>query len=193
MISNTVFSNDQRAIKVTNKNFASRVRWDALSEQIFVSLGFTIHDQTDAEPSVLIAPPKEEVAWLQVRARLMRAWVELSIFLEEYRYEDRKCRRSPVSTFVLTIIAERSPLSSACFDLAAQHHPPASDTPAKHSGLVQKLEPRDHAFGSAVGALKDKSAFGLTPLSSDLTHGADALNNETSPAHAARRRQVGRL
>lgn len=90
MIANTVFSNDQRAIKVTNKNFASRVRWDALSARLFVSLGFTIHDETNAEPSILIAPPKEERAWLQVRARLMRAWVELSIFLEEYRYEERE-------------------------------------------------------------------------------------------------------
>lgn len=63
---------------------------DPRSERLFSKLGYVIHDPVEPGESVLIVPPKEPAAWLQTRARLMRAWVELSVFLDEYRYERRQ-------------------------------------------------------------------------------------------------------
>lgn len=161
MVANTLFHNEHRAINVDNKNFASKVRWDDLSERILERLGFVV---VDPDPSkggpIMVAPPGEPALYQQTRARLMRAWVELSVFLDEYRYEDSESPHLLASPGLARALTLPRPARAR-----VDHPPSASDATPKHYGPVQRLDPKDHAYAAAVGALKDKSEWSPAALS----------------------------
>ncbi|CDZ97295.1 Ubiquitin carboxyl-terminal hydrolase [Phaffia rhodozyma] len=87
MISNAVFGNNLRAVRSMNPNFSRKVGWDQKSQDICKQLGFMITKDPEGtdDSSVLISPPMDLEKWLNVRQKMMRAWVEINAYLEHYR------------------------------------------------------------------------------------------------------------
>ncbi|ETW86564.1 hypothetical protein HETIRDRAFT_306078, partial [Heterobasidion irregulare TC 32-1] len=91
IVENRLWKNEGRVLPVTRKAFQAKVGWTPTAEKIFQALGFEargVVDNADHADTVALHPPSVDPGTPQGRrnrAKLLRAWVELSAWAVDYR------------------------------------------------------------------------------------------------------------
>lgn len=87
-----MFKGNNRLIKIKSSGFQQKLGYNATVKKIFEVLGFgegthsSSHDQTLSPPPI---DPSDPLGVLN-RGKLLRAWVEMGAWLQEYRKANRE-------------------------------------------------------------------------------------------------------
>lgn len=79
-IENKIFKGNNRLIKINSSGFQSKLGWNPNLKRIFETLGFR-----EGNDATLISPLTEGPEGIVSRKKLLRAWVELSSWLADFR------------------------------------------------------------------------------------------------------------
>jgi ubiquitin carboxyl-terminal hydrolase 25/28 len=86
-----MFKGNNRLIKIKSSGFQQKLGYSVTVKKIFENLGFKENVQSGTQDQTLMSPGTDpaDQQGPESRAKLLRAWVELGAWLQEYRKANR--------------------------------------------------------------------------------------------------------